>query len=162
MSEIKYLPVIEDGECGKEVCVRPMENQTRSMWLDRNLLKTCDDLKAEGAEEYRQVLKKFSAFDIEERVKITEHEFLFDICADDLRNRIKVYENQPKVGEIWENNTGGRVVIYSITDTTVRVYFKTGLDAGYIKSEFAEHYHNTGKTCESLLPFLEELEGLKE
>lgn len=166
MSEIKYLPVREIArENGKIAHLEYFGyyGKTHYPVVSADVLKTAEDLKIDGMEEYRQALKQWLDYDDSTRVDILgAHHFstVVSMIPSKVISKLKAYENQPNVGEVWQRTDGLRVVIYRINGNCVRYYYASGIEEGYTKEGFMERFINTGKTCESLISFLEELEGL--
>ena len=162
--DIKYLPVKVEklsGTCGVrcEICDK---NKTQ-LWVEEDTPISADDIKAKGAEEYRQALIKFSSLDINKRVEIVENSFVFDIPADDFCRRIEDYFDMPKTGEIWERKTNEerKVIIRSVDKSIVKIYYTRDGVSGFVYlSDFKKNYKNTGEICKSLIPFINELNRL--
>ena len=171
MSNTKYLPVevlaVKSNGESKVRC-----NDIQGGWyVEPEELKTADDLKAEGAEEYRKALKKFASSDSVKCVKIWGTCLwceAIDMASSEFISKLEAYENFPKVGEIWERNRDGAKVVVMSNDERGVVYSCRNTVSNdfvvvcYSLNGFKKDFCNTGKTCESLMPFLEELEGLKE
>ena len=166
MIEIKYIPVeveVSDTKSGK-VEIRYKEDEVST--VDSRYLKTADDLKAEGAEEYKQALfKLYNNMNADEMKKVIGSNSISDMLGMDtaeLINILNAYDdkNTPNVGDIWSDNSVN-VIVLTVKDGTV--YYYNYIEYAYIMSnyicDFIKKYHYTGVTSEHLEYMLNELKA---
>ena len=175
MGEIKYVPVYVLNEDITNAYVKTKAPDDVDGWCRKETLKSAEDLKAEGAKEYREALLKYKDMTYVQRVEAMGsdsptpclEDVLDCIGVAEFISKLKAYENTPKVGEIWERNCdGAKVVVMSIDErgVTYSCHSTRSNDFAadyYSLDGFKENFRNTGKTCSSLMPFLEELEGFR-
>ncbi len=123
--------------------------------------------KADRLEDYRIALQKFAEMDIDLREKIFGSYKLADIAKmqpEEFINKINEYNYIPQTGEIWETASREKVVVVSVGIGEVNFYSSRATQKGCSEemslADFKKIFHNTGKTCDTLIAFFEELNAL--
>lgn len=186
MGELKYLPVeidpVKKSEIRGTVYIKSDKiGPDFSIRVTENCLKKSDDLKAEGAEEYRKalcdVLGTFSSEALTEAFgeAVSPGYTLKDWCQYLVENfspsqflsRLRIYENKPKERDVWQSNKDGyEVVILANNGKNISfVYVSREHELKvecFAADKFRNCFHKTDRpSCESLGLFLKDLRKLK-
>ena len=123
--------------------------------------------KADRLEDYRIALQKFAEMDVDLREKVFGSYKLVDIAKmqpEEFISKINEYNYIPQTGEIWETVSREKVVVVSVGIGEVNFYSSRATQKGCSEqmslADFKKIFHNTGKTCDTLIAFFEELGAL--
>ena len=160
MNKIKYLPVnvIKEGTSSSLVSAVGSEFNCAN-----ELLKSPFEIKE--VQDYIDTLHVYSDLPYQECKNIWGTYSMGDILnmsPEDLVNKYKEYKNTPKVGEIWENENGYRVIIIGMREDDNKRVVEYWTCNGFWKGEedigkFIYLYKNTDVSCGSLSTFIKEL-----
>lgn len=164
MSEIKYLPVNVIKEGANFSSVYAVGHCEDSKFNCANeLLKSPFEIKE--VQDYVDTLRVYSDLPYQECKNIWGTYSIGDILnmsPEDLVNKYKEYKNFPKVGEIWMDKEGHKVIIIGMHEEAdnkrVVEYWTCN---GFWKGEehigrFVYLYKNTDVSCGSLSTFIKE------
>lgn len=164
MNEIKYLPVnvIKKGASLSSVYAVGCGEDSKFN-CKNELLKSPFEIKE--VEDYIDTLHVYSDIPCGECSDIWGTYYIRDILnmsPEDFVNKYKEYKDYPKVGEIWVNENGYKVIIIGIKECgkervveywTCNEFWKGVEDIG----KFIYLYKNTDVSCGSLSTFIKEL-----
>lgn len=164
MSEIKYLPVnvIKEGVNFSSVYTVGRCEDSKFSCANK-LLKSTFEIKE--VQDYVNTLRVYSDLPYQECKNIWGTYSVRDILnmsPEDLVNKYKEYKNTPKVGEIWENDNGHRVIIIGMHEGDNKRFVEYWTCNKLWKGEedirvFVYLYKNTDVSCGSLSTFINEL-----
>lgn len=159
MNEIKYLPVnvIKEGTSSSLVSAVGSEFNCAN-----ELLKSPFEIKE--VKDYIDILHVYNNLPCGECNDIWGTYSMRDILnmsPEELVNKYKEYKNAPKVGEIWMDEDGGKVVIIGIKECGNKKVVEYWTCNGFWKGEedigkFIYLYKNTDVSCGSLSSFIKE------
>ena len=145
-------------------------NNCFGLWVNDDSLKSETDIlktKEDRTEKYRSALQKFAEMDIDLREKVYGSYKLADIVKmqpEEFIERINKYNYIPQTGEIWETASRDKVVVASVGIGEVSFYSSNTTQKGCSEqislADFKKIFHNTGKTCDALIAFFEELDAI--
>lgn len=171
--EIKYLPIVVEKVDGEASLISEVKGLIQSgLWVKSKNLRTLDDLKVEDAERYRLELKRvymdYSKNTLDEIFGTHFINHIIEFPVNEFFAKVRKYENTPpRVGEIWKRIVDEIEVIIRSVDRsiepikTVKVYYaKDGASGFLYLSDLEKNYIKTGKSCNSLIPFINELNRL--
>lgn len=165
MNEIKYLPVnvIEEGTSLSSVYAVGCGEDSKFN-CKNELLKS--PFEIEEVKEYTDALHVYSDLPCGKCKEIWGTYYIKDILnmsPEDFINKYnKEYKNAPKVGEIWVNDDGYKVIIIGIEEVDDNKIVEYWTCNGFWKGEehidkFIHIYKNTNVSCGSLSTFIKEL-----
>lgn len=165
MNEIKYLPVnvIEEGTSLSSVYAVGCGEDSKFN-CKNELLKS--PFEIEEVKEYTDALHVYSDLPCGKCKEIWGTYYIKDILnmsPEDFINKYnKEYKNAPKVGEIWVNDDGYKVIIIGIEEVGDNKIVEYWTCNGFWKGEehidkFIHIYKNTNVSCGSLSTFIKEL-----
>ena len=164
MNEIKYLPVnvIKEGSSSSSVYAVG-SNEDSKFNCANELLKS--PFEIEEVKDYIDTLHIFSDIPCGECSDIWGTYYVRDILnmsPEDFVNKYNKYKDTPKVGEIWVNENGYRVIIIGIHEDDNKRVVEYWTCNGFWKGEeyidkFVYLYKNTDVSCGSLSTFIKEL-----
>lgn len=164
MNEIKYLPVnvIKEGISSSSVYAVGCGEDSKFN-CKNELLKSPFEIKE--VKDYIDTLHVYNNLPREECDDIWGTYYAKDILnmsPEDLINKYKEYKNTPKVGEIWENENGYRVIIIGMREDDNKRVVEYWTCNKLWKGEedirtFVYLYKNTDVSCGSLSTFIKEL-----
>ena len=155
-SSINYRSNLYDSE---DVCM------VYSIVPSENLLTAesiADCQKEEAIEEYRHILNELHNLKAEEREMIVGKKNMSEIlkCIP-AQTLISMYNRQPKVGQIWEDKDKYGIIVNEVNREKVNYWWiNTKLFGCDDINDFMDLFNNTGKKCETIIPFLNELKEL--
>lgn len=164
MNEIKYLPVnvIEEGASLSSVYAVGCGEDSKFN-CKNELLKS--PFEIEEVKEYTDALHVYSDLPCGKCKEIWGTYYIKDILnmsPEDFINKYKEYKNTPKVGEIWMDKEGHKVIIIGVYEgvdnkKVIEYWTCNGFWKGeeYI-SRFVYLYKNTNVLCGSLSTFIKE------
>lgn len=163
MSEIKYLPVnvIKEGESFS--LVHAVGHGEDSKFNCANeLLKSPFEIKE--VQDYVNTLHVYSDLPYQECKNIWgtySMSYILNMSPEELVNKYKKYKNAPKVGEIWVDNDGYKVIIIGIEEVGNKRVVEYWTCNGFWKGEadigkFIYLYKNTDVSCGGLSTFIKE------
>jgi hypothetical protein len=145
-------------------------NDGFGLWVNNDSLKDEADIlkiKEDRTEEYRSALQKFAEMDVDLREKVFGSYKLADIAKmqpEEFISKINEYNYIPQTGEIWETVSREKVVVVSVGIGEINFYSSRATQKGCSEqmslADFKKIFHNTGKTCDTLIAFFEELGAL--
>ena len=145
-------------------------NDGFGLWVSDDSLKSETDIlkiKEDRTEKYRSALQKFAEMDVDLREKVFGSYKLADITKmqpEEFINKINEYNYIPQTGEIWETASKEKVVVVSVGSGEINFYSSRATQKGCSEqmslADFKKIFHNTGKTCDTLIAFFEELGAL--
>ena len=164
MNEIKYLPVnvIQEGLSLSSVyAVGRCEDSKFN--CKNELLKS--PFEIEEVKDYIDILRVYSDLPYQECKNIWGTYSIGDILnmsPEELVNKYKEYKNAPKVGEIWIDDKGNKIIIIGIEECGNKRVVEYWTCNGFWKHEedigkFI-YYKNTDVSCGSLSSFIKEFE----
>lgn len=145
-------------------------NGCLGLWVYNDSLKGEADIlktKEDRTEKYRSALQKFAEMDVDLREKVFGSYKLVDIAKmqpEEFISKINEYNYIPQTGEIWETVSKEKVVVVSVGIGEINFYSSRATQKGCSEqmslADFKKIFHNTGKTCDTLIAFFEELGAL--
>lgn len=164
MNEIKYLPVnvIKEGISSSSVYAVGCGEDSKFNCANE-LLKSPFEIKE--VKDYIDILHVYNNLPCGECDDIWGTYFvkdILDMSPEELVNKYKEYKNAPKVGEIWVNEDGYKVIIIGIEEVDNKRLVEYWTCNGFWKGEeyidkFVHIYKNTDVLCGSLSTFIKEL-----
>ena len=167
MNEIKYLPVNvikEEGTSLSSVYTLCCDEDSKFYNCSNESLKSPFEIKE--VKDYINALRVYSDLPYQECKNIWGTYSMRDILnmsPEELVNKYKEYKNAPKVGEIWVNGDGYKVIIIGMREEDDNKRFVEYCTCnGFWKGEeyidkFIYLYKNTNVSCGSLSTFIKEL-----
>lgn len=123
------------------------------------------EIQTVTAEDYRNALNEFYKIGVMERVKIWGFGFIgsaLDITAEEFVDKLRKYQSEPKVGQIWKSPTGKKIVIFKVDKGEVHYFTPSGYPTWSAIDYFKNNFCNTGEVLISIDAFLKDLGGLNE
>ena len=164
MNELVFLPVnVIREECTSSSSVYTLccDEDSKFYNCSNELLKSPFEIKE--VQDYIDTLHVYSDLPYQECKNIWGTYSMGDILnmsPEELVNKYKEYKNAPKVGEIWVNEDGYKVIIIGIEEVGGKIveYWTCN---GFWKGEehidkFIHIYKNTNVSCGSLSTFIKE------
>lgn len=164
------VDIISDDGNGQTYIREYGNNDCFGLWVNDDSLKSETDIlktKEDRTEKYRSALQKFAEMDVDLRENIFGSYKLADIAKmqpEEFIAKINEYNYIPQTGEIWETVGRVKVVVVSVGIGEVSFYSSKATQKGCSEqislADFKKIFHNTGKTCDALIAFFEELDAI--
>lgn len=165
MNEIKYLPVnvIKEGISSSSVYAVGCGEGSKLFSCTNESLKSPFEIKE--VKDYIDILRIYSDLPYQECKNIWgtySMRYILNMSPEELVNKYKEYKNAPKVGEIWVDDDGYKVIIIGIEEVDNKRLVEYWTCNGFWKGEecidkFIYIYKNTDVSCGSLSTFIKEL-----
>ena len=164
------VDIISDDGNGQTYIREYGNNDCFGLWVNDDSLKGETDIlktKEDRTEKYRSALQKFAEMDVDLRENVFGSYKLADIVKmqpEEFIEKINKYNYIPQTGEIWKTIGGEKVVVVSTGIGEVSFYSSKATQKGCSEqmslTDFKKTFHKTGKTCDTLIAFFEELGAL--
>ena len=176
----------EDDETGKSLCAYyKVRGNTMGGYVlvDADGLQTLEDVISKSGKKaaieqdvcyrYNEAITEFMNCNSDTCMAIWGCKVISEALTMDpseFIGRWEHYKNMLHVGEIWEHNEAGFLAIILPTNAqdeetrtdNVRTMFLDGTRHTIERKTLAQQYHYTGRKCESLMPFIKELQELEK
>ncbi len=164
MNEIKYLPVkvIREDASSSSVYAEGCGEGSKLFSCINESLKSPFEIKE--VKDYIDILHVYNNLPCDKCNDIWGTYYvkdILDMSPEYFVNKYKEYKNAPKVGEIWVNEDGYKVIIIGIEEVGGNKIVEYWTCNGFWKGEehidkFIHIYKNTNVSCGSLSTFIKE------